>query len=471
MIQPLKFYNQTFSQLKTGETPIMNILIHDGTIITMSPEGIIHDGAVVIENSCIGDVGKTAELKRKYSGYERINAKGKVVIPGLVNTHQHAAMSLLRGYADDIPLREWLEKWIWPIEKHMSGHDVYVGALLTATESIMGGTTTVNTMYHYTPEGNEAQALSEAGLRGIVGHVCFSWRKNDDVKALRTLAHDWHNKADGLIRTSVDPHAPYTVSPDYMKELRTVASELNQKYGSSEAPIIWHTHIAETEDEPKKVKEAFNVSFKGGIIEYLDSLDVLGNDVVAAHCVSLTQNDIEILKKRNAKVSHNPVSNLKLGSGVSPVPALEKAGVTVALGTDSPCSNNASDMFEIMKVAALLHKGVRKDPTLLSAEQVLRMATIEGAKALLWNKQIGSIEIGKRADLAIVDFNKPHLCPLFNELSHLVYSAKAEDVETVLINGKIVMENREVKTLKTEKVLEMAEKTKEKLLACLAQKQ
>jgi len=335
----------------------MNILIHDGTIITISPEGIIHDGAVVIENNCIGDVGKTTELKRKYSSYERINAKGKVVIPGFVDTHQHAAMSLLRGYADDIPLREWLEKWIWPIEKHMSGHDVYVGALLTATESIMGGTTTVNTMYHYMPEGNEARAFCEAGLRGVIGHVCFSWRKNEDVKALRTLAHDWHNKADGLIRVSVDPHAPYTVSPDYMKELRTVSSELNEKYGSSEAPIIWHTHIAETEDEPKKVREAFKVSFKGGIVEYLDSLGVLGSDVVAAHCVSLTPNDIKILKKRNVKVSHNPVSNLKLGSGISPVPTLKKAGVTVALGTDSPCSNNSSDMYEIMKFTALLHKG------------------------------------------------------------------------------------------------------------------
>ncbi|MBE0511532.1 amidohydrolase [Candidatus Bathyarchaeota archaeon] len=441
--------------------------IDGGTVVTMSHKGIIRNGAIVIENGCIVDVGKSAELKRKYSGYEKINAKGKVVIPGLVNTHQHAAMSLLRGYADDCPLNEWLEKWIWPLEKHITGRDIYVGALLTAVDSIMGGTTTVNTMYHYMEGGNEAQAFAEAGLRGVIGHVCFSWRKKEDRKALRNLAKDWHNRENGLIRVSVDPHAAYTVDPEYMKELRETTKKLDEKYGSPNSPIIWHMHVAETQDEPEKIQQAFNVSIRGGIVEYLDSLGVLGKDVIATHCVALTQRDIKILKEREVKVSHNPVSNLKLASGVSPVPSLIKAGVTVALGTDSPCSNNDTDMFGVMKTTAILHKGIHKDPTLMPAEQVLRMATIEGAKALLWDKQIGSIEIGKNADLAIVDFKKPHLCPLFNEISHLVYSARASDVDTVLINGKIVMENREITTIDVHKVLEMAEKTKEKLLARL----
>ena len=226
-------------------------------------------------------------------------------------------------------------------------------------------------------------------------------------------------------------------------------------------------HVAETQDEPEKIRQAFNVSLQGGIVEYLDSLGVLGNDVIATHCVALTQRDIKILKERGVKVSHNPISNLKLASGISPVPNLTKAGVTVALGTDSPCSNNNTDMFTVMKTTALLHKGIRKDPTLMPAEQVLRMATIEGAKALLWDKQIGSIEVGKNADLAIVDFKKPHLCPVFNGISTLVYSARASDVDSVLINGKIVMENREVKTVNVPRVLEMAEKTKENLLARL----
>ncbi len=442
----------------------MDLLIDGGTVITMGSRGTIRKGTVAVVDSRIVDVGKSSDMKRKYSGYEKINAKGKVVIPGLVNTHQHAAMSLLRGYADDCPLKEWLEKWIWPIEKHVTGRDIYVGALLTAAESIMGGTTTVNTMYHYMEGGSEAQAFAEAGLRGVIGHVCFSWRKNEDKKAMRNLAKDWHHKESGLIRVSVDPHAAYTVDSEYMKELREIANELNEKYGSPDSPIMWHTHVAETPDEPEKIQQAFNISIQGGVVEYLESLGVLGNDVIATHCVSLTQRDIKILKNRGVKVSHNPISNLKLASGISPVPSLIKAGVTVALGTDSPCSNNNTDMFGVMKTTALLHKGVNKDPTLMPAQDVLRMATIEGAKALLWNKKIGSIEIGKNADLAIVDFKKPHLCPLFNEISHLVYSARASDVDTVLINGKIVMENREITTIDVPKVLEMAEKTKEKLL-------
>lgn len=445
----------------------MDLIIDGGTVVTIGSKGIIRNGAVIVENSRIIEIGKSPDLRGKYSGYEKINAKGKVVIPGLVNTHQHAAMSLLRGYADDLPLKEWLENWIWPLEKHMTGRDIYVGALLTAIESIMGGVTTVNTMYHYVEGGSEAEAFAEAGLRGVVGHVCFSWRKDEDKRALRVLAKDWHGKANQLIRVSVDPHAAYTVDPEYMKELRDITVELNEKYGSPNSPIMWHIHVAETEDEPKKTQQAFNVSIQGGVVEYLDSLGVLGNDVIATHCVVLTQKDIQILKKRKVKVSHNPISNLKLASGISPVPSLMKAGVTVALGTDSSCSNNNSDMFGVMKTAALLHKGFNKDPTLLPAEQVLRMATIEGAKALLWDRQLGSIEIGKIADLAIVDFKKPHLCPLFNEISHLVYSARASDVDTVLINGKIVVENQEVITVDVKRVLEMAEKTKESLLARL----
>jgi len=448
----------------------MSLTIHGGTIVTMSSKGVIKDGAVVVEDDRIIDLGKTSDLKRKYPGYERINAEGKVVIPGLVNTHQHAAMSLLRGYADDYPLKEWLERWIWPLERHMTGHDIYVGALLTAVESIMGGMTTVNTMYHYTADKNEAKAFADTGLRGVVGHVCFSWRKEEDRRALWSLAKDWHDEADRTIRVSVDPHAPYTVDPGYVAELREITRELNERYGSRDAPIMWHTHVAETDDEPEKIRRAFNIPIKGGVIEYLDSLGVLGEDVLAVHCVSLTEMGIKILADRKVKVSHTPMSNLKLASGVSPVPTLLEAGVNVSLGTDGSSSNNVSDMFEVMKVAALLHKGVNKDPTLLPAQEVLKMATINGAKALLWDKEIGSIETGKKADLVVLDFRKPHLCPVYNEISHLVYSARASDVDTVLINGKIVMENREIKTLDVAEILEKAERTKEDLLTRIKEK-
>jgi 5-methylthioadenosine/S-adenosylhomocysteine deaminase len=447
----------------------MNTLIQNGTIITMHNRRIVRQGAIAIEDKKIIDVGKTRELKRKYGrGYEKIDAKGKVVMPGLVNTHQHAAMSLLRGYADDLPLQEWLEKWIWPIEKHMTARDVYVGALLTAVESIMGGTTTVNTMYHYTPEENEAKAFADAGLRGVIGHVCFSWRKEEDRKALEDLAEKWHDKADGLIRASVDPHAPYTVDPEYLKELKESRAELNQKYGSEMAPIIWHIHVAETSDELEKIRKAFSTQLKNGVVEYLDSLGVLNEYVIAAHCVALTDRDITIMKNRNVKASHNPISNLKLASGVSPVPKMLTEGVTVSLGTDSPCSNNATDMFETMKTTAILHKGVNRNPTLMPAQQVLEMATIEGAKALSWEQEIGSIEIGKKADLAIINLNKPHLCPLYNEANHLVYAVKSADVETVTINGKIVMEDRKLTTLNIGKVMEVAEKAKNSLRERLA---
>ncbi len=447
----------------------MNLLIQDGTIITMHNQKVVRQGAIAIEDQNIIDVGKTCELKRKYGrGYEKVDAKGKVVIPGLINTHQHAAMSLLRGYADDLPLKEWLEKRIWPIENHMTSHDIYVGALLTAIESIMGGTTTVNTMYYYTPAENEAKAFAEAGLRGVVGHVCFSRRKNEDKKALEDLARSWHNKASGLIRISVDPHSPYTVDPEYMKELKEIREELHWKYGSEKSPIICHIHVAETADEAEKIRNAFNIKLKAGVMEYLDSLGVLDKHLVAAHCVALTNRDITIMKQRNVKVSHNPISNLKLASGTSPVTEMIKKGVTVSLGTDSPCSNNTADMFEVMKTTAILHKGVNRNPTLTPARQVLEMATIEGAKALSWEKEIGSIEIGKKADLAILDFNKPHLCPLYNEISHLVYAAESADVNMVIINGKIIMENRRLTTLKAEKVMESAEKAKNSLADRLA---
>jgi len=447
----------------------MNLVVDSGTVVTMGKKGIIKEGAIIIEGNQIVDVGKSTKLQHRYRGYEKLDAKGKIIIPGLINTHQHAAMSLLRGYADDYPLKAWLEEKIWPLEKHMTGQHIYVGALLTAVESIMSGTTTLNSMYHFTADENEAKAFEKTGIRATVGHVCFSWRKKEDKNALRMLAKNWHDKADGLIRASVDPHAPYTVDPEYMKELRETTKELNQKYASPESPIIWHIHVAETEDEPEKIRQAFKIEVKDGVFNYLDSLGVLDEDVIAAHCVALTARDVQVLKKRKVKVSHNPISNLKLASGVCPVPKLLKNNVTVALGTDSPCSNNTADMFEIMKTTALLHKGINKDPTVLPAEQVLRMATIEGAKALLWNKEIGSIETGKKADIAIIDFRKPHLTPLYNEASHLVYSAKAADVETVIINGKIIMENRKTTTINTDEVMQMAQKTKEKLLSKLGQ--
>ena len=442
----------------------MDFLVYGGSVVTMGRLGVVRDGAVLVEGDRIVEVGRSEEVKRRNPrGYERIDAEGKIIIPGLVNTHHHLAMSLLRGYADDLPLKEWLEKWIWPVESLMTGEDIYLGAKLTAVESVLGGCTTVNTMYHYAPEFNEARAIAEVGIRGVVGHVCFSWRKDEDIRLTKMLVEKWHGAENGRVRVSVDPHAPYTVDPGYMRELWSLTSELNEKY-RDKAPVIWHIHLAETMDEAEKVEKAFNVDVKDGVVVYLDRLGVLGSIVIAAHCVHLTDKDIAVLASRDVKVSHNPVSNLKLGSGISPVPRLLESGVTVGLGTDSVCSNNSSDMFETMKLAALIHKGVSMNPALMDAWRVLRMATIDGARALNWSDEIGSIEPGKKADLVIIDAMKPHMRPIYSEISHLVYAAKYGDVETVFVDGRPIVENREVKTVDVEELIAQVSKARDRLM-------
>ena len=442
----------------------MDFLVYGGSVVTMGRLGVVRDGAVLVEGDRIVEVGRSEEVKRRNPrGYERIDAEGKIIIPGLVNTHHHLAMSLLRGYADDLPLKEWLEKWIWPVESLMTGEDIYLGAKLTAVESVLGGCTTVNTMYHYAPEFNEARAIAEVGIRGVVGHVCFSWRKDEDIRLTKMLVEKWHGAENGRVRVSVDPHAPYTVDPGYMRELWSLTSELNEKY-RDKAPVIWHIHLAETMDEAEKVEKAFNVDVKDGVVVYLDRLGVLGPMVIAAHCVHLTDKDIAVLASRDVKVSHNPVSNLKLGSGISPVPRLLESGVTVGLGTDSVCSNNSSDMFETMKLAALIHKGVSMNPALMDAWRVLRMATIDGARALNWSDEIGSIEPGKKADLVIIDAMKPHMRPMYSEVSHLVYAAKYGDVETVFVDGRPIVENREVKTVDVEELITQVSKARDRLM-------
>jgi len=442
----------------------MDFLVYGGSVVTMGRLGVVRDGAVLVEGDRIVEVGRSEEVKRRNPrGYERIDAEGKIIIPGLVNTHHHLAMSLLRGYADDLPLKEWLEKWIWPVESLMTGEDIYLGAKLTAVESVLGGCTTVNTMYHYAPEFNEARAIAEVGVRGVVGHVCFSWRKDEDIRLTRMLVEKWHGAENGRVRVSVDPHAPYTVDPGYMRELWSLTSELNEKYGDK-APVIWHIHLAETMDEAEKVRKAFNVDVEDGVVAYLDRLGVLGPMVIAAHCVHLTDKDIAVLASRDVKVSHNPVSNLKLGSGISPVPRLLESGVTVGLGTDSVCSNNSSDMFETMKLAALIHKGVSMNPAVMDAWRVLSMATIDGARALNWSDEIGSIEPGKKADLVIIDAMKPHMRPMYSEISHLVYAAKYGDVETVFVDGRPIVENREVKTVDVEELITQVSKARDRLM-------
>ena len=438
---------------------VLEFKIVGGSIVTMSEKGIIKDGCIVIEDGRIIDIG-SREIASRYPRYEAINAEGCVTIPGLINCHHHIAMGLLRGYADDLALSEWLEKWVWPFESKLTGYDIYVGALLTAIESLLSGCTTVNTMYHYAPDYNEAKAVMDSGMRGVIGHVCFSWRKEDDLKLTDNLYREWHGR-DRRIRVSIDPHACYTVDPDYMIELHRLCLELNDK--DPENPVIVHTHLAETKDEPMKVKKTFGVEIGGSVVSYMEKLGVLDEYTVAAHCVHVSEEDISILARRRVKVVHCPVSNLKLASGIAPIPDMLKRGVHVAIGTDSVCSHNRSDMFETMKFAALIHKGIRMDPTVMPAWIVLRSATISGAEALMWDR-LGAIKLGYNADIAVLDFRKPHLTPLYDEYSHLVYTARGSDVRYVFVDGRLIVDEGCVTTIDVEWLMEEAVKVRDRVL-------
>jgi len=441
----------------------MQYILKGKSVVTMGSRGIIRDGCIVIENSWIIDVGRYSDIKGKYHGYEVLKMEDCILMPGLINTHTHIAMSLLRGYADDLQLSEWLEKWVWPLEAKMTEKDIYIGAKLSALEAIKGGTTTVCSMYHYKYDYNEARAVYESGLRGVISHTFFDWRKDEDYKLMEDLIRKWHGKGGWRIKAAASPHAPYTVSPKYLMEIREYVNEKNMELRDEEK-IIMHIHVAETRDEAKTVKEKYNVETEMGLFKYLNDIGFLSEDVLAAHCIWLTDEDIAIMKTRDVKVSHNPVSNLKLASGISPITKLLDAGVTVSLGTDGPCSNNTLDMFETMKIASLIQKGVTLNPTALPAEETLKMTTINGAKALKWDTHIGSIEVGKKADIIAVELGKPHLTPIYSELSHLVYAVRCGDVKHVIIDGEIVMENRSIKTLREEEVIREAEKAKEELI-------
>jgi len=431
--------------------------------VTMGSRGIIRDGYVVIEDGYIIDVGESSRIKAEYHRYEEIDAGDCIIMPGLINTHTHMAMSLLRGYADDLPLHEWLEKWIWPLEAKMNDRDIYIGAKLSALEAIKSGTTTICSMYHHRREYNEAKAVLESGLRGVISHVFFDWRIDEDYKLMDDLVENWHGKENWRIKVAVSPHAPYTVNPKNLMEIRDYVEELNRDRNEEEK-VITHIHVAETRDEAKIVNEKYGVDTSRGLFTYLNQIGFLSENVLAAHCVWLTDMDIEVMRRSGVKVSHNPISNLKLASGISPIKRLIDEGITVSLGTDSSCSNNTIDMFETIKIAALLQKGITLNPTVIPAIKAIEMATINGAKALNWSMSIGRIEVGMKADIIAIELKKPHLTPIYNEVSHIAYAVRSGDVKHVIVDGRIIMEDGKVKTLNEEDTLMEAEKAKEELM-------
>ena len=419
----------------------MSILIKNGHVIygenleVVKADVLIEGNAIVKVEKGINEPADTV-----------IDAAGKVVSPGFVNLHTHSPMGLLRGLADDLPLMEWLEKHIWPKEAKLTREHIKVGAYLGALEMIKTGTTAFLDMYFQMDA--VAEATLEAGLRGYLSYGMIDLgdpeRTEKELKeALREM-----KAIEGLnserIHFVFGPHAPYTCSIALLKEVRRLANEHGK---------LITIHVAETMAELGKIQESYGKS----PVVLLDEIGFFGSDVIIAHGVWLDSRDIQILARNGVTVAHNPASNMKLASGVMPLQRLLNAGVNVGLGTDGSASNNNLDMLEEMKLAALLHKVHTLDPTVADAKTVFRMATINGAKALRLNA--GVIKPGYLADVVILDFDRPHLRPMNDVVSHIVYSANGNDVETTIVDGRILMLDGEVLTLDEDRILDEAEKT------------
>jgi len=426
-----------------------DILIHNGTILTMDEENtVIPDGSLTISEDTIRFVGSNSEASM--DAEKILDAEGGLILPGLINSHTHAAMTLFRGLADDLPLMDWLNGYIFPVESKMNDEFVRVGTLLACAEMIMSGTTTFCDMYLF--EDEVAHAAREAGMRCLVGEVLYDFPSpnygliEDGLRYTESLIQKWRD--DPLVSIAVEPHSLYTCSPELLAASNALALDYH-------VPLI--IHVAETLSEIAEVKKRYGK----GPIDHLHSLGILGPHLIADHCVHLNERDIERIAEHGVKAVDNPESNMKLASGISPVPEMLAAGVTVGLGTDGCASNNNLDLFGEMDMAAKSHKIKNLDPTVMNALTVARMATIEGAKVLGIDTVTGSLEVGKKADVIVLDMDKPHLTPMYNPFSHLVYTVSGHDVRHTIINGSVVMENRSLRTLDIIEVMAMA---KEKAL-------
>ncbi|NYB27156.1 MAG: amidohydrolase family protein [Methanobacteriaceae archaeon] len=423
------------------------ILIKNTTIIANE----IKKGSILLEDDRISSIEENLSTK---DADTVIDGEGKVLIPGLVNTHTHLSMSLLRGLADDLVLETWLNDYIWPTEANLDGKLCYVGAKLACAEMIKSGTTTFNDMYFYMD--HVAQAVDESGIRGNITHGMLDQgdeeKRRAEYKESLRIIDKCHNTADGRIKVSLGPHAPYTCSTELLSWVRKKASQLGVRI---------HIHVSETEFEVKNIIDTYDAR----PFEYLDNINFLDQDVLAAHTVWPSNNEMDIIKERGVNISHNPVSNMKLASGISPVAKMLDKGINVSLGTDGAASNNNMDMLEEMKIAALGQKVNTFDPTVLKADDVFKMATIGGATALGLSDELGTIKVGKKADLILVNMKAPHLAPYRHPISHLVYAANGGDVDTVICNGQILMKGRELLTLDEKAVLEEAEEAARDLLS------
>jgi 5-methylthioadenosine/S-adenosylhomocysteine deaminase len=417
-----------------------DIVITGGTLITMSAGmEIIEDSIIGIKDGIIVAAGKNTDrgcsiLNTK----ETIDASGCIVMPGLVNTHTHIPMVCFRGMADDLPLMEWLSKHIWPAEMNFVNKEmVYDGAILAMAEMILSGTTTFCDGYFF--EDTITEAVSTVGMRAVVSQGFADVFMPDKTRAGKMMAaakrfvKRWQPHAP-MITPAYFCHSPYTCSPDTLVRVKDAARENG---------ILYLMHLLENKDETDTILNLYGKK----PVQFLFDLGVLDEQTVAVHCNWLTKEDMAVFADLGVKVSHNPESSMKLASGVAPVPEMLKKGIIVGIGTDGCASNNDMDMFREMNTAALIHKVNSLNPTVMNAETVCKMATIGGAKSLGLDKLTGSIEKGKKADIILVDMNQPHLTPLYNCYSQLVYAARGADVKTSIINGKIVMKDRQLRTI------------------------
>ncbi len=422
----------------------VDTIIAGGTILTLDQNNTrIEPGALAIQGDSILKTGDKAEIMQQFTGRRHIAAENCLVMPGLVNGHTHAAMTCFRGIADDLELMAWLNNYIFPAEaKNVAPEFVYWGSLLACAEMIKSGTTTFCDMYIF--EEETIQAAKKAGLRCLLGEVLFDFPSPnfqtpaEGLAYTRSLIKKW--AGDSLINIIVEPHSLYTCSPSLLKDAKNLADDFGLFYG---------LHLLENQSEMAQLQTIFGKK----PLSFLKETGYLTERFLAFHGVCLDNEDLKLFADHGCKVVHNPESNMKLASGVAPVPAMLKSGITVGLGTDGCASNNNLDLFQEMDTAAKLHKVFSLDPTVMDAKKVTRMATCEGARTLGLGNVTGSLEAGKKADIIVIDLNKPHLTPLYNEYSHLVYAASGSDVDTVLINGKLVMENRRLLTIDENEVM------------------
>jgi len=423
-------------------------VIHNCTIITVNPEfDIINHGVICIKNGRLEQISAKTHDQELPDSDKLIDAKGGIVIPGLINTHTHLPMTLFRGLADDLPLNTWLNEHIFPAEnKHINPDSVRYGTLLACSEMLLSGTTTCCDGYFL--ENTVAEAVNDSGMRAILGQGVIDFPApgvadpSENIKTALEFAEKWLDFSPKII-PSIFCHSPYACSSRTLKDSKAAANSKG---------LLFQIHVSETEQELNQMQSEHRMT----PVEYLNSIGILDANTLCVHCVWINDRDIEIIAKQNAKISHNPESNMKLAAGVAPVPRCLNSGITVGLGTDGCASNNNLDLFQEMDTAAKLHKVVSHDPTIMDARTVLKMATIEGAKAIGLDKKIGSIEIGKLADLIVIDTNSPHLVPMYDPVSHIVYTIRGSDVRDVFIGGKMIIRNKKLLTIDLAGVMKKA---------------